>query len=463
MNRRGLIAFVALAAPVAVLSALRHPLDSDEGVILNGAWNLLFDQAPYLDAFEYIAPGSFYGVYGAWLLAAPTYLVARVFAIVAALGASVAVIATARSLNAGARGYLSAATYFAALNVGPVINHNILFLLPASWALFFAVRTATTGHARDAIAGGLLCGLATLVLQHKGFALAGAIGLSLLWTGVMAGDWRRRMYAVAAFLTAALIPLLWLLRWPLATLFDQLIVFPLHRYAEVQQVSRMGLLAVAALSGWLFWHLWRATAGARAAMPTLLLVQIAMLIGALQRPDPLHLAVALFPLAAAFAVFARTYLAARVDAVGQARVRPSFVIGAALATLLCAGVAGTFVLTSMTASSLSQTRQALIAAIDTHCADDALLYAGPFLPGLYFESRRHNVTRYAILIERFNTAAQFAEAAQALRARPPGCAVVNYAMVERFGHRADNPVDAFVREHYRPVARIGESQLMKKR
>lgn len=458
-RRAWFVACVVLAAVVAALSSLRHPIDSDEGVVLNGAWNLLLDRSPFIAAFEYIAPGSFYAVYAAWTLGAPTYFVARALAIAAAAIACLGLIATARILDPKASGHVSALVFFAAINVGPVVNHNALFLLPATWAVFFAVRATVHQRSLDFVACGLLCGVASVVLQHKGILLASAIGVALMWTGGAGNDsFSHRVRQVGLFCLAGLVPVCWLLRWPLGELLEQLVLFPMRRYTQVQQVGYTGLVIGVVITAWVFWQVCRLRTMASSACLTLVLVQAVSLAGALQRPDPLHLTVALFPLVSVLPVFARNVFAA--GGTGDRRPRWNFVLGAAAAILVSAAVAGAFVMTTVTAHGLSQSRLALLAAIRAHCGADGLLYAGPFLPGLYFESGRENVTRYAILIERFNTEAQFAEARASLQRQPPACAVVNYEMVRRFGHTGENVVDAYLREHYRTVVQVGASQLM---
>jgi hypothetical protein len=55
---------------------LAHRLDSDEGQILTGAWNLFDGQQIYHDFFEFIGPGSFTWVGLFFRLLGPSYGVA---------------------------------------------------------------------------------------------------------------------------------------------------------------------------------------------------------------------------------------------------------------------------------------------------------------------------------------------------------------------------------------------------
>ncbi len=66
---------------ITILFHSKHILDSDEGVILDGAWNLLNGKKLYIDFFEFITPGSFYIVLWAWKIFGASYWVAKFLSI----------------------------------------------------------------------------------------------------------------------------------------------------------------------------------------------------------------------------------------------------------------------------------------------------------------------------------------------------------------------------------------------
>ena len=78
------------------------------------------------------------------------------------------------------------------------------------------------------------------------------------------------------------------------------------------------------------------------------------------------------------------------------------------------------------------------------------IYAGPFLPNIYFEARKLNATPYPFLITRQNPPAQFEDAVRHLQARQPNCAIlVYYGGLNRFHYCQDNPVENYIRQNYR--------------
>ena len=72
--------WIALAL-IAVIFHANHPLDSDEGVILEGAWNIINNKELYVDFHSFIPPGSYYLIYFTWLVFGVSYFAAKAAAI----------------------------------------------------------------------------------------------------------------------------------------------------------------------------------------------------------------------------------------------------------------------------------------------------------------------------------------------------------------------------------------------
>jgi hypothetical protein len=79
-------AILLLTLLLAAMLHSGHPLDSEEGVILN-AWQLRHGLRPYTDFFDIVGPASFYVVHWAWRAFGPAYDVAKL------VGASCVLIA----------------------------------------------------------------------------------------------------------------------------------------------------------------------------------------------------------------------------------------------------------------------------------------------------------------------------------------------------------------------------------
>ena len=89
----------------------------------------------------------------------------------------------------------------------------------------------------------------------------------------------------------------------------------------------------------------------------------------------------------------------------------------------------------------------LFSFLKTNCNGSSPLYAGPFLPGLYFETRRLSPTAFSVLMTNLNTPAQFSLAVTQLAEKKPQCAVLNYQMVQK-KYTTNNPVDSYIFSSY---------------
>lgn len=418
-----------------------HYFDSDEGLILEGAWGLLHGRELYTDSFQFVAPGSFYAVSWIWHLLSPDYAWAKMLGGAAVLLTAVAIFRI--SILVGRNGvlnYVPPLVYSLASAIWPTINHNTFNVAFLAWAAFFCVRAVATGSLLDLAVGGVLTGLATLFLQHKGMAFFLAVLLFLLFLSVR----ERKPWVVKGaglYVVFFLAPLVVLVKWPASVLLEDLVRFPLLHYREVNRVSFVPLLVAAFYTVLIFYMLRdRLTKG----VLMLFAVQVILLATSLQRTDWSHVLILLFPV---LSMAPAAYGKAR--AIQLSKLTRYTYNGAAIAAMV-------FVLTVAGVSLIvrppfyDETRDvasALLTYVDKNCGS---LYAGPFMPGMYYEARRLNPTPYPVLLTGLNTASQFARARAELQAVPPECAVVNYAMVRRFNYDRNNPVDDFIRMNYEP-------------
>lgn len=451
-------AIAACAAMLLVLHA-RNVLDSDEGVILNGAWNLLHGRALYTDFFEFVAPGSFYLVLAAWKVFGSSYWVAKGVGLAAIALAAVGVDRIARQLSAGRPSAAGPALSLApvllfCLFTGylPTINHNALHLPFAIWSTFLAIRAVQQMSWRHCAAAGFVCGVGAWFLQHRSALMAAAtlgVLLLLVWRQRGAG-WARccAAYAIGAVAPVAAMAVF----WDPALLFEHLIAFPATRYREVNRLDPTLIACAASFALGAAWLLRREL---DPAVGLLLALVGAGLLTALQRPDLSHVTSALWPLLC---------LLPRLAGIPAPTPLPRL-----WRTWLAAGLAALplpLLLTMAANPSLylsDWSRHPALQYVRDHCPGPASLYAGPFAPGLYFETGTLNPTRYSVLLPNFNSQAQFLEALRDLQRTRPRCAITNYAMVAKFSHTRDNPVDAFLETNYDVVFEARQRQVWMER
>lgn len=444
--KRSLADAAAVAACAAVLLVLhaRNALDSDEGVILNGAWNLLHGRALYTDFFEFLAPGSFYLVLAAWKVFGSSYWVAKGVGLAAIALAALGVDRIARQLLAGRTSAAGPALTLApvllfCLFTGylPTINHNTFHLPFAIWSAFLAIRAVQQMSWRHCAAAGFLCGVGAWFLQHRSALLAAAtLGVLLLLAWRQRGPGWARCCAAYAISAAAPVAAMTVF-WDPALLFEHLIAFPATRYLEV---NRLDPTLIACAASFALGAAWLMRRELDAAACLLLALLGAGLLTALQRPDLSHVTSALWPLLC---------LLPRLAGIPAQTLAPRL-----SRTWLAAGLAALpvpLLLTMAANPSLylsDWSRHPALRYVRDHCPAPASLYAGPFAPGLYFETGSLNPTRYSVLLPNFNSEAQFREALRDLQERRPRCAITNYAMVAKFSHTRDNLVDAFLAANY---------------
>ncbi len=425
-----------------------HPLNSDEGVVLNGAWGLWNGQEPYTDFFEIVTPGSFYAVYWLWELFGPHYAVAKVFALLCLFLACVGIYLTGRLLASNVFSYVGPLLYALSSLSWPLINHNTFNIVLVIWAVYFFVRSLGAVSIFGIAVSGLTAGVSALFLQHKSalLVLATAAFLAYLWLVEKRSAWLK---GLAVYLVCVAVPMLVLLKWPFETLFENLVYFPLFHYVPINRVPLWPFyLACWALIG--SFALLRGSFNRLAGY--LMLVQAALLLTALQRTDLMHVSIALAPLLALL-----PYLQERAALASKLQRLLQFSPVLVLLMGLPLGIAA-IRLPYLLASGHGETSQ-LVEFVRTSCDETPYLYAGPFIPGLYYESRKLNATSFSLLLTHFNTAEQFGQARKELEIHKPSCIVTNYAMTKKFGHDLHNPVDEFISANYKLKHRFGRTEL----
>src|SRR3990172_11521878 len=110
----------------AILLNFGHPINSDEGVILNGAWQMFNGKSLYKDFFSFIAPGSYFWIKWSFDILGPSYWSAKLFSLILLLLSVYAVYQIAMSLaQSKSVAVLSAWLWLFIASIGtPMINHN---------------------------------------------------------------------------------------------------------------------------------------------------------------------------------------------------------------------------------------------------------------------------------------------------------------------------------------------------
>lgn len=425
-----------------ILLHSQHQLDSDEGLVLNAAWNIFNGRILYIDTFEFITPLAPFLIFWWWKITEVSFLSAASLAWLISFSSAIGLYLISRKLQIRRWRFFAPAFFIASSAFWPIINHNAFNMAAIIWSLYFLCSDLTKKS--TLIYSGLLAGVAILFLQHKGIV---ALFISFVWLCYLVFKKTIKPQALLYYTAAALIPVLSLcIWWSPTVLFNNLIVFPLYNYPETNIVP-LTLLIISAL---ICLIILGAGFFKKEAINTkqrilVLALGLGLLVGSLARADAAHVFQVLGPLLVLVAYSLEQHLTRSYDRV---------LVGTWW--ILCL-----FALIPRPLFNVSIT-QNFIAAIRQYCPSGSL-YAGPFMPGLYFEMRTKSTTPYSILINKQQSPEQFAIAEQLLQNNPPSCVVLNYETVKKFNYTKNNPVDAFFQERYYEKQRIGNVHILVKK
>ena len=440
------IKWSALLLIIIFLHQQNH-LNSDEGVTLNGAWNLLNGRGLYSDFFEFVPPGSFYLIFGFWQIFGASYLTAKLVAIGAVFLSAIGLFQTTRLLTKNKTSAWLPVIIFILLSYPwPIINHNIFGLTLVIWSAYFFSRALEAGKPKNFLASGFLTGLAFLFIQQI------SLGLCLAQIAFLIFAYRRQAIRLAAyFLTGVFLPLVILLHWPIRLLYENLFLFPILHYPATNRAPLTYFFIFLLTLLIVVWRMHRE----KKSILFLLCLQFFLLFSVLARPDYFHLSVIIFPLFILLAVWGVKTQEKNPSDWLDRYVYPK-ILAIILLTVLIPCVWLLLIVPPFVSSPYPS-----IDYVKKNC-HSPYLYAGPFMPQVYFTVRKMNASPYGILITNQQTEAQFLEAKNALAQHQPDCAVLNYAIVEKFHHNQNNPVDNYILENYHQTAQFGNTLIYQK-
>jgi hypothetical protein len=330
-----------------------------------------------------------------------------------------------------------------------LINHNTFVLPFLIWAIYFFIKGLTSGLIKNFIISGFLTGVSVLFLQHKGIILLFSLSLFLfiLWLKKKKHLWLKiNLY----FISCSLLPILLLfLKWPPKLLYENLI-FPLYSYRAVNPTPYTLLIIFIFFLSYIVWFLRKEK---NIIIWLLIFVQFFLLITVLQRVDIYHIIYIIFPI---FCLL--PFLYTNIDKKNKTKALFHYT---AILVILIFSLITSLLHAIYTIPFYSIKDSDLIVFIQQNC-HDKYIYAGPFLPSIYFESKKLNPTPYFVLLTNHQTEEQFLKAKKSLEKNKPDCAIMDYKMVKKFNHNQNNPVDNYIKDNYKLIKQINNKLIYKK-
>jgi hypothetical protein len=451
--------FLACAFLLTVLLARSLLLQSDEGYTLNAAWQVWTGLKMYDDFRLVVGPGSGYAIYWAWRLwGSPSLLVARLVALALSFWSTTGFYLLLRRL--GVRGVTLATAvivWLFASSLYVFLNHNSFSAFAAIWftlALIRVVQARSTGAAvgdrsRDHALVGVAAGVVFLFLPIKASLLAAAAAAFLFATG--RPPRLRPLLALTVGFAVVIAPLC--LIWSPATLIRQWLIIPFtgnYDYFGHTSASRPFVAVTIAVVAVMAWTALRLR---DRALQALTAVQIALFLGMSHNMEPAHFATNAFPIV----VFASVVLGRRFSrSLVEEGFRAVLVMGGVTIALIVWTVASPagaefFSESTLSVDLLGHRPKAFTSP---RIAAARAIYAGPFLPGLYYLLGKKNpffVSETVVCDE-----ACHRQLIAELAAVRPELVFLDYAMVRPLSYNENAPVDAYLRAHYVACSGYGE-------
>ncbi|MCX6793328.1 MAG: hypothetical protein NTY12_04890 [Candidatus Falkowbacteria bacterium] len=433
--------FLALAL---FLTHSSHLVDSDEGIILNAAWNIINGKKLYLDSFEFYAPGSAYLLAWWWKLSGPSYLSAAFLSYLISLSSMVGLYFISKKLEIKRWIFLAPALFLISSSFWPLINHNNFNIAAIIWASYCLILGIENKKYFLFLAG-LFSSLAILFTQHKGIIVA---GFFIVYLGYLKLKNKLKIIDLIYFAVPLVLPLLALfIFWSPLILYNNLILFPLINYPATNFLPLNFWLLCLAICGSIIFTVWPTTNKQQKNIFLFLsCLSLILLITSLSRADIEHVLQSLV-------VFLPIIALIFESAIKKPKEK------LLIFTILTIAIISRFIWPPF--DNLGARN--IIKVIKDNCPQDLKIYAGPFMPGIYFESRSLNLTPFSFLITKQQTEEQFNTAYNIFKNNPPNCLVLSYSAVEKFSYDKNNSLDNFFKDNYKKVDYLGKIDILIKK
>jgi hypothetical protein len=440
--------FLAISFSLTLLLERSYAINSDEGYTLNAAWQVWNGMRMYRDFRQFVGPGSAYSVYLLWsVIGSPSYLAARLLSLAFSFASTTAVYLVLRRV--GVRGINLAFSVFAWLIACPVyalLNHNSFSSFAATWFLLLFLRIAPQTDRPpkmlDHALVGAAAGVVFLFLQTKGLFLALGAAAFAFSAGSKRRDFRPGLALVGGFIIVVA-PLFVI--WSFALLVRQWFVIPLtgNYLGHTGASLTIAIPSVVGACG----MGWVALRRADRVLGALAITQAALLASMSHNMEIHHLAINSFPTI----IFVSVVMHERLQRTGgparlSAEATMAIVLGAFVVGLVATPIGRDFWTFSPLYVDILKRRPRPTLFSNRRVAEAHAIYAGPFLPGLYFELKKKNPYFVSETIV-CNDECQHRLVGE-LSATKPELAFFHYEMIRDLGYDQSSPVDLYFRERY---------------
>jgi membrane protein implicated in regulation of membrane protease activity len=480
----------------------------DEGTIVNGAIRVTQGDIPYRDFFEVMGPGSFYWLAAWFHTFGASWFALRSQLLLTWVAIAVTMYYLARRAHDGWVAPFACAFYtLVALPLWPASSHHWDSTLFGLLMVAAFGQWQTTGRIVWLIPAGVLGAAATCTILAKGVALFGvALALVVLSGSRPSAAARSALALIGSYACVLAAVALWFYRHQaLDDLLATTIAWPATHYSTLNRVpygfstlsAAVGIVGrvmppgpafsplvavcliplafvvalpalAAAVQVRIGFHHWRQALQRRDATTTYLLLGLALWVSELQRPDLYHLLWGTPLLLIGVSAAAATFLTRRIQTTTVAALSAAVVVSAAFSVTRALNANEEIV--TRRGTVLTERSDPALAFIVDGVAAGSPFFVYPYYPMYYYLADLSSATRYSILIDNYNTPAQFADAISDLERHRVEFVlwdtVVAGDNLRRWfpGYRSsrDNRVEAYLATHYDDVAVANGFRIMRR-
>ncbi|PIZ99255.1 MAG: hypothetical protein COX77_01970 [Candidatus Komeilibacteria bacterium CG_4_10_14_0_2_um_filter_37_10] len=419
-----------------------HPLDADEGVVINGAGKMLQGQRLYQDFFEYLAPGSFLFIFVILKFFGMTYYAVKIGAILLLLLGFYFLYQLTKSLELTKKIYILFILWWLYLLsfTAALINHNVFSTITVILAFYWLWRFIYQQARRDLLLASSFSGLTIYFLQSKGLMIILAF-LVIMYFFLPRED---KMKKILLFLLPIIaLSILSILFFGFQQFTNLLLVS--SDYLLMNKVSYIFWLMaifICCLIGFYSW--WHEHNRSRNIILMLVILQFFLLLSIFNRPDFNHLVINIWPLLLIFIYYSNNYLTNKSQQV-------NFLISFLIVACILQGVNNFNI----------YHYQDRFKIIDNIVGSEQI-FAHPFLPGLYFDLGKDN-PYFTSVPETIQGNAYFLQNNyQTLIDQQPGFVITNYELVRKFNYQK-NIIDDYIAANYQVKTKVGSLEIWERK
>lgn len=462
-KNKNIIFWVSILTLLFILHFFQGRLNSDDGIFLSGAWSILNNFSLYKDFFSFTAPGSYYFLVFIWKLFGLSYWLVWMIALGFIFISAIFVFEITKRFNkvAAYKGtaYLAVLLFILFTVNWPIITSHTFCLPFLLGAIYLTLVWLDGRRPSDLCWVGLLTGFAFLFLQTLGLAILATVIVFLFINSFREkkAETIKNILRVTTFFCLPLLPLF--IKWSPIFLFNNLIKFPFYNYSATLTFNyKLVVINFLFLSIFLLLlKINKSEPKGEERVSLLFIWQLFLFFTVFSYPDFTHISFVSAPLLIIFSIVATE----------RTNKEKKYWRATRLITVLSFIYYFIFYfyfsccLLDYSQFFVSNKKASLISFVKENCQTE-YIYAGPFLPQIYFFTNKLNPGPSHWLFTKHHPDEYFIRTRQALEEKKPDCVVLNYEMVKKFNYNKNNELDNYILANYHLFKQVGDIFILKR-